>query len=304
VFALAGALIAGCGGSSPAKPTPTPTPTPAPTPFANASLKVSPSKPFMLSGNTQQLNVTATFPDGRTMTTGFDVRWASLNESVATVDANGLVTAWRQGFATITATTPWAVGVSDAEVHSGIYRMKGLVTQTAPKEEPVTNAKLIVLDGRYKGITGGTRRDGTFVMPDVVGTATLRVSAPYFQDAEVPVNADSRAVVRLAPLPGMIIDAIAGSGGGDRQLTFDQRQTGVAHLTVSAPMSDTTGFEVSCGELRDDGNRLLWQTRASDEATTTLTLTGGKRYTLKVYDCSVPQFRGGMTSYLLRAEHL
>src|SRR4029453_7400466 len=95
---------------------------------------------------------------------------------------------------------------------------------------------------------------------DVNGVIKIRVSAPYFEDTEVTIDTAATPVVRLAPMPGMIIDAIGGFGNAQqRQLTFGQRLTGPAHLTVETVVGDTSGFENWCGELRDDENRVLWR---------------------------------------------
>jgi hypothetical protein len=67
-------------------------------------------------------------------------------------------------------------------------------------------------------------------------------------------------------------------------------------------------FEAWCGELRDDENRLLWQASSREssryEATRTLTLTGGKGYVLKIYDCNAKSPNLMLASYVLRAEHM
>ena len=80
--------------------------------------------------------------------------------------------------------------------------------------------------------------------------------------------------------------------------------TGPAHLTVWAPCP--TPRPRRGGELRDDENRVLWQVSSGAyEETTTLTLTGGKSYALKVYDCTpAPAPRYGMGRYVLKAEHM
>lgn len=88
------------------------------------------------------------------------------------------------------------------------------------------------------------------------------------------------------------------------QLTFLQRRTGFAHVWVGGSVyySDSASM---CGELRDEDNRLIWNHcepwNFPKEAT--LTLEGGKSYTLKIYDA---QGRKDPTvdSYVLGAEHM
>ena len=296
--ALAGLLLGACSGTSspsaPAQPVATVT-----------ALRVNdPAGPLKL-GDTVRLTAVATLSDGRTLTTGFDVLWTSSNESVATVNA-GLVTAKAVGNAAITATASGLAASAIIRVETFGRTLSGWVLQTV-KEEAVMDATVTVLDGPYQGETVRTDPLGTFEMT-VNGTVRLRVSAPYFEDTEVSASLGSLAVIKLAPVPGMIIDAIGARGPVNGQwapqaeLTFGQRVTGPAHLTVSAYVFSV---EKWCGELRADDNRLLWQTdstAAGDEAKATLTLTGGKRYALKVFDCSTT--RPGMYIYRLRAEHM
>ncbi len=302
-IALAGSLLGGCGGGgSPSRPT---QPVPAIT-----ALNVTPSTPTMTAGNTLQLVATATQSDGLTLTTGFEVRWTSSDEKFATVSANGLVTAWREGGATITATSAGITSLVSIRVQSSVRQMNGVVTQTGPTAEPVIEALVTVVDGRYEGVTASTNQLGRFALRDVIGVVKLRVSAPFFDDTEVTVDAGSPIMVRLTPAAGMIIDAIGSSPYARltslAELTFGQRRTGPAHLTVAALLPDVRGADTAwCGDLRDDENRVLWQTsyggNAWYEATRTLTLTGGKSYLLRVYACdSKPR----LISYLLRAEHM
>jgi Bacterial Ig-like domain (group 2)/Carboxypeptidase regulatory-like domain len=303
-LALVSALLAGCGGTGASPSTPT-------QPSVKVrGITVTPSTISpMTVGDTLQLAVTETLSDGQTLTSGFDVQWTSSDDKSATVSGSGLVTAWRSGAVTITATSGASKAIVTVRIQTGARRMSGVVTQPPPKGQPVAGARVTVVEGRYEGISSSTDSLGRFVLYDVTGVVKLRVSAPYFQDLEVTLDAGAPVVVQLAPLPGMIIDAIAGSGGGtQRELRFDQRRTGPAHLTVFSYLSDDYGVEAFCGELRDDENRLLWQTSSKesrgDEATSTLTLTGGKSYTLKVYDCTPPQFRTALGPYRLKAEHM
>ena len=298
VCLLAAGLLAGCGGGS---STPT-------QPAASViAFRITTPASTLRPGTALPITSVETLSDGRTVTTGFDVRWASSDETVATVNA-GLVTAKAEGIAVITATAAGIAASVAIRVHvpsAGPYLI-GFVTQTG-KEEPVIGARVAVVDGVSQGQTGLSDPFGRFVL-DVIGVVKLRVSAPYFEDTEVTVDASSPAVIRLAPVQGMIIDAIGFlPSASPGQLTFSQRSTGLAHLTVKAVMSDTLGFETWCGELRDDENRLLWRTTSREnggyEATTTATLTGAKNYTLKVYDCT-PTGRSGMGLHVLKAEHM
>ena len=300
-IALAGSLLSGCGtSSSPSTPT-----KPTATPTVTALTVVEPKFPTM-TGGTTQLVATATLSDGRKVTTGFNVQWASTNQEIAIVNSSGFVKTLKPGTVTIEATSGTLKATATIRVITTADWLHGLVSQAAPKEEPVMTARLTVVGGVYDGRIGLTDPFGKFVL-DVVGVVRVHVSAPYFQDTEMTLDSNSPALIRLTPVAGMIIDGTAGFGGGDqKQLTFSQRSTGPAHLTVGAYMSDYSGFERFCGELRDDANRVLWQvTSRAYEESTTLTLTGGRSYALKVYDCTpAPAPKYGMGRYVLRSEHM
>lgn len=83
---------------NPAEPTATPTPTPAPVTVKGVTL--SKSKASLVMGKT--LTLTASIRPSNAVTT---LRWRSSASNVATVNANGLVTAKKAGTATITVTT-------------------------------------------------------------------------------------------------------------------------------------------------------------------------------------------------------
>jgi hypothetical protein len=73
-------------------------------PPAVASVSVAPATPTVVGGQTVELTAT-TRDAGNNVLTGRAIAWSSSNEAVATVDANGLVTARSAGTATITATS-------------------------------------------------------------------------------------------------------------------------------------------------------------------------------------------------------
>ncbi len=97
-------ILAGCGGGdSPTKPTPpTPPPPPPPTPVAT-SITVTPSSHTLPAiSATVQLMATVKDQNNNTMS-GQTVTWSSANTAVATVSAQGLVSAVSNGTAQITA---------------------------------------------------------------------------------------------------------------------------------------------------------------------------------------------------------
>src|SRR5512140_487937 len=81
------------------------------------NVSVSPSSMNLASGGTQQLSAKLTDASGNVLSE--NVAWSSSNTSIATVSANGLVTAAHSGSATITAAAGGATGSSTLTVAAG-----------------------------------------------------------------------------------------------------------------------------------------------------------------------------------------
>ena len=109
------ALTKGCGdGDSPTAPSPVPDP-PRPT-----TVTVSPSTHELTAlGETVQLTAAVRDQNARVMA-GATVTWTSSANSVATVDASGLVTAAGNGTATITANSGEASGSAAVTVMQSV----------------------------------------------------------------------------------------------------------------------------------------------------------------------------------------
>ena len=111
-FRLLPALIlaAGCGGGdSPGVMRPPPGPPPPPAPVPTTVSVTPPTASLTALGRTVQLTAEVRDQGGQVLT-GVTVTWSSSNASVATVAANGLVTAVGGGIATITAAAGNATG--------------------------------------------------------------------------------------------------------------------------------------------------------------------------------------------------
>ncbi len=89
---LLGFFLSGCGGGS----------TPPPTPQL-VSIKLTPSNPILVRGTTLQLTATGSFSDQTTKDLSTQVRWASSNVSIVTIDNSGLATAIQGGTADVSA---------------------------------------------------------------------------------------------------------------------------------------------------------------------------------------------------------
>ena len=300
-IALAGLLVAACDSTkSPTQASATVT-----------ALSVSQPPGTLKTGDTYQLVATATLSTGRTATTGFDVTWASSDETIATVSVSGVVTARADGSVRITATVA-AVSASSTIVIRGGRTLVGLVTETAPTfATTIAGAQIGIVDGLYQGLTATSDASGAFSLPDVNGVVRLRVSAAHYEDAEVTADTGTPLTIRLMPVLRIVTDRIEwvrpspDARAYQGQLTFVQHRTGPATL-VSGASIFTSDSTPTCQELRDDDNRLLWEASVAWQwaARTTITLAGGKRYTLKVFDCFASRFPyPTLNAYGLTAEH-
>ncbi|WP_420632775.1 Ig-like domain-containing protein [Candidatus Palauibacter sp.] len=109
-------LVAGCGGGdSPGVMRPPPGPPPPPDPVPTTVSVTPPTASFTALGRTVQLTAEVRDQGGQVLT-GVTVSWSSSATPVATVDANGLVTAVRGGIATITAAAGNATGIARVTV--------------------------------------------------------------------------------------------------------------------------------------------------------------------------------------------
>jgi hypothetical protein len=92
-------IVTACSGKSASPTTPTPTPTPT-----VASVSVSGTSSLQERGSTAQFTATVTLSNGTTEDRTASATWQSDNTAVATVSAQGVVTAVGEGAVTIMAT--------------------------------------------------------------------------------------------------------------------------------------------------------------------------------------------------------
>jgi hypothetical protein len=300
VSCVASTLLVSCGSKPPTAPS---------TPATVTSLAISAPPASLRAGDTHQLTATATFSNGQTATTGFTVTWSTSDANVATVSGNGLVTAKADGRATISAAVNTISASADFLIRGG-RTLTGIVTETAPTTSVmVAGARVTVTDGLYAGISATTDASGAFTLEEVNGVVNLRISAPHFDDALVTADtaATGPLTVRLLPAARTVTD-VAESGHGFKSvptvtMTFDMHRSGRVDLSLYASLSpggDAGGF---CGDIHDEAGTLVWSGRGGfwfTGLTTTISLDGGKRYTLAVhsrcfYSAVVTQYRLSVT---------
>lgn len=208
------------------------------TPAPVATVTVSPSSASVVVGNTQQLVATAKDAGGVTLT-GRAFTWASDN-SAATVDASGLVTAVSTGTATITATSEGKSGTS-------------AITVTL-----VPVATVTVSPPSASIVTGATQQF----------TATTKdANNNVLTERSVTWSSSNAAVARVDASTGIVTGV---SSGGPVTITAtSEGKSGTAAVTVTpvpvatvtvtpSPTTVSVGGVVSLtATLRDANNNVL-----------------------------------------------
>ena len=165
---LLAAVVMGCGeSSSTVTPQPTPTPTPTPTPVASiAVITVSPVSATMAFGSTRVLSAEAKNAAGATVAVTF--AWHSSQASVATVDANGTVTALAAGTTNLSA--------SSGNVTSNSVSITVTVVVGAPGSVVVDKVSTLLTGIGQSAQLSANRLDAQGA--PVVGTVIWSSSAP------------------------------------------------------------------------------------------------------------------------------
>ena len=216
VLAVGTAVLVGCGGST--TPSPPPPPPPPPPPAAVASVVVAPDPTVLIPSGTRQFSATTRDGAGNTLT-GRTVTWTISPTAVASVGADGLVTAVAAGTAQLTAQSEGRTGTATVTVLDGgvVGATGGLVARpdssaivqipagamtssatitVAPAANPPPHPRLVAATAHDFGPTGTT-----FTQP-----VTIRLK----YSAAAAVSADP-SLFRLHRYSGGAWQEVAGS---------------------------------------------------------------------------------------------
>lgn len=179
-----------------------------------AAVTVNPSSASIVTGTTQQLTATTTDSSNNVLT-GRTITWSSSDPAVATVDANGLVTAVATGTATITATSEGKSGTAAISV--------------TPLPAPV--ATVTVAPPSASVVSGGTQQL-TATTSDSAGNVLSGRSISWSSDASAIATVNARTGLVSAVTPG-IATITATSEGQSGTSTITVTPVPVASVSVT-----------------------------------------------------------------------
>ena len=219
VLAIA-VILSACTDSPAPTPEPAPTATPTPEPARPTAVTVSPATAELTAlGTTEQLRVEVRDQDSDVMI-GVTVPWTTSANSVAMVDAAGVVTAVGTGTATITASAGAASGSAVVTVTQEVASMEvspAMTELTAWGETVQLTAE--AFDANGHGVAG---------------------AAISWESADAPVaTVDAAGVVTAVGTGTATITASAGAASGSAVVTVTQE---VASMEVSPAMTELTAW--------------------------------------------------------------
>jgi|GEM_PF-1304548 len=238
-------------------------------PPALAAISLSPSNPAVARGSTQQLSATGRFTDGTIADVTGSVSWLSSDNTKATVDAAGLVTARALGVSTISASegglsgsTALTVGPSPLVVHAP----SATVTYGSPPPASLTPSYVGLVNGDLQPagqascssaatqaspagaypITCSSAADPNYSISYVDGLLTV---AP----APLTVTADNKSKVYGSPNPAFTAsyaglvngDTLAALGGTLSLATAATTGSGTGTYTVTPSGLTSANYTIS-----------------------------------------------------------
>jgi uncharacterized protein YjdB len=208
-----------------------------------AQVVVSPASFSILEGDTQQLTAEAKDANGHVLVRAFT--WSSSDETVATVDANGLVEALLPGAATISATAEAVSGTSAADIGARI---------TSVVVSPASFEVVAGEDEQLTAVAYDTR--GGLVVTDFVWTSSDESVATVDENGLV-TGVDDGSVTITAEAGGKQ----GAAGGASHRAVLvtisnpSDEPLGVgATRQLSATAYDANGFAVNA--------RFIWESNA------------------------------------------
>ncbi len=250
------------------------------------SIQITPTGATIVVGDTQRFMVTARDQDGNVMN-GVAVNWTSSDETVGTIDADGVFSALAEGTATVTATVENITATADVTVNNGEPALAGIVvapsaiTLGSGETQQFTATAFDQFGAEMTGVeiawtssdetVGTIDADGLFsALAD--GTATVTATAESVTGtAEVTVATLSSGVV-VSP------STITLDVGGSRQFTatvYDPEGNETSDAVVTWTISDEAVGTIDAGGLFSalaEGTATITATAENETGTATVTV--------------------------------
>ena len=235
LIALAGSWS--CSGSTPNAATPNP----VAAAVTVASLTVNAAAPLTRANQTVQLTATATFSDGTTQNVTSGAGWQSLAASIATVSADGVVTALTSGSVTITASYRGISASATVTVAIAPPNPNGRSSMSAVIDGVAWNAITVLalktpLPNNPTGVvavSGTNAFSGAYIeiafgVPATVGTHTLGSNSIANAALQIPNNRDQWVSTTAGASGTITLSTLTATGA-----------TGTFSLTL-VPLPNTT----------------------------------------------------------------
>jgi formylglycine-generating enzyme required for sulfatase activity len=225
-----------------------------------SSIAVTPAKPSIASGTTQQFTATGTSPDGATHDITTSVAWSSSSTGVATIDnASGLATSAATGTTTITATSGSVSGTT-----------KLTVTDATLSSIAVTPTNPSIANGAKQFIATGTYSDKT----TQVLTTSVTWSSSSTGVATISNAAGSNGLATSVSAGSTTITATSGSLSGTTTLTVTSATLSSIAVTPTNPSIalGTTKQFIATGTYSDSTTQVIttsvtWSSSSTGVAT-------------------------------------
>jgi uncharacterized protein YjdB len=193
-------------------------------PRAITRIAISPQNPILNQGNSLQLTATGVYNDGSQQDLTAQANWKSSQPSVATVNANGNLTAVGTGSAQMSAQYQGVTGNSSVTVEPPV--LVSITVNPAQSSLPVGESEQLNATGAYSdGTTQDLTRSATWsssgsgiaavdgtgtTVANAVGTATINASSGIITGSAL-VTVIPAAVVSLNIIPGNLSMALGSS---------------------------------------------------------------------------------------------
>jgi hypothetical protein len=284
---LTAGVLAGCSD----KKTQTPTAPTTPTRQAQ-SLSISGSATLEES-ETVTLGVSVRYSTGATETVTQGVVWLAENPAVATVNANGVVTALAPGQGGIRATFDGVSATFTLTVRAGSGLIGGRVHESKPTESiGIARATLTAVDANGTSQSATTDADGNFTMRLSNGPAAFSIAAPGYEAAQVlvsiPRDRGSALSLSLTPSFKNVVDVhernLSAAPTNQRIYKVPVHHAGLLTVQITDAGALSDGWDNGFLEVRDDRNVLVAQQRGSFDIDPFIQITAvaGTMYEVKL----------------------